>query len=114
LEDVPELDLAEVTIVRGELAKKFIALIARVLGTWQKSNGELEYLIAEVFSRPGFSAELTPGSKDGGKDIFLTCRIASSSKRYFVEIKHCRTKHLSELPHPEQGARTTQSRCRAG
>jgi hypothetical protein len=69
LEDVPEPDLAEVTIVRGELAKKFIALIARGARYLAEVEWrELEYLIAEVFSRLGFSAELTPGSKDGVKE----------------------------------------------
>lgn len=89
---MPALDLTEITILRRELSKKFIALIASHPGyldgiEWR----ELEYLLAEVFERLGFSVTLTPSSKDKGKDIILTCRVASTARKYYVEIKHWRS-----------------------
>ena len=47
--------------------------------------------MAEVFEQLGFTATTTPGSKDGGKDIILTCRVAAATHRYYVEIKHWRS-----------------------
>jgi restriction system protein len=89
LEEVPSLDLGEIAILRKGLSQKLIALIAKhpryLEGIeWR----ELEYLLTEVFERLGFSATITPGSKDGGKDIILNCRAASATRKYYVEIKH--------------------------
>jgi cold shock CspA family protein len=53
---------------------------------------DLERLIAEVFAGLGFDVELTPGSKDGGKDVIVSYSAANGeSKSYFVEIKHWRS-----------------------
>lgn len=49
---------------------------------------DLERTIAEVFSALGFRVELTPGSKDGGKDIILSFNHLRKSLCFFVEIKH--------------------------
>lgn len=45
---------------------------------------QLEALIAEIFSGLGFETELTPPSKDGGKDVVVTYH----GYRYLIEIKH--------------------------
>ena len=52
---------------------------------------DLERLVAEVFSGIGFDVELTPGSKDGGKDVVVTCIVSNETISYAVEIKHWRS-----------------------
>lgn len=52
---------------------------------------ELERVVQVVFEELGFSAELTPGSKDGGKDVVLKCRISGNDHTYLVELKHWRS-----------------------
>ncbi|MBF4280868.1 restriction endonuclease, partial [Vibrio anguillarum] len=52
---------------------------------------ELERVIQVIFEELGFSAELTPGSKDGGKDVVLKCRVSGADHTYFVELKHWRS-----------------------
>jgi restriction system protein len=49
---------------------------------------DLERMMATVFESFGFKVELTPGSKDGGKDIVLQCLVADENHSYAVEIKH--------------------------
>lgn len=52
---------------------------------------DLERSICEAFEGIGFSATLTPPSKDGGKDVILECRIDDINKSFIVEIKHWRS-----------------------
>lgn len=92
LEEVPSVDISQVNLIRRELSRKFIALIAknpRYLDEveWR----EMERLLAEVFEGLGFVVHLTPGSKDGGKDIILKCQVASQTHTYYVEVKHWRS-----------------------
>lgn len=47
---------------------------------------EFERLMADLLAEIGFEVELTPPSKDGGKDIILRC--SKYQKSYIVEIKH--------------------------
>ena len=51
---------------------------------------DLERMLAEVLEVLGFSVELTPASKDGGKDIILECIISGLKHTYIIEIKHWR------------------------
>ncbi|KOY44648.1 hypothetical protein ACX03_15730 [Vibrio parahaemolyticus] len=51
---------------------------------------ELEYTIQLVLEELGFEATITPGSKDGGKDIVVECTIDKRKHTYFIEIKHWR------------------------
>lgn len=53
---------------------------------------DLERMLAVVFERLGFKVELTPSSKDGGKDIILEFSISGETKSYLVEVKHWRSK----------------------
>jgi hypothetical protein len=48
----------------------------------------LERVLATALERLGFEAELTPASKDGGKDIVLMCHERGVRQTYVVEIKH--------------------------
>jgi restriction system protein len=48
-------------------------------------------MMAEVLNALGFHAELTPASKDGGKDIVVTMQTDLGPKTYIVELKHWRS-----------------------
>jgi restriction system protein len=56
---------------------------------------DLERMVAVVLDELGFDAELTPGSKDGGKDVILRFAEGSGKERTFIiELKHWRSKKL--------------------
>ena len=48
-------------------------------------------MLAEVFEGLGYGTELTPASKDGGKDIVLSFVASGESRSYVVEVKHWRS-----------------------
>jgi cold shock CspA family protein len=52
---------------------------------------DLERCIAEAFAGLGFDSELTPGSKDGGKDVVVRFKDHEKEKIYSIEIKHWRS-----------------------
>ncbi|WP_194869514.1 restriction endonuclease [Myxococcus sp. AB025B] len=52
---------------------------------------DVERVMAEVFDGLGFEVKLTPGSKDGGKDVVLACNVRGRRAEYYVEIKHWRS-----------------------
>lgn len=58
---------------------------------WEIEWRDLERVLAEVFDGIGFAVELTPGSKDHGKDLVLECRITGEKQTYIVEVKHWRS-----------------------
>jgi hypothetical protein len=68
---------------------RFIAEDPRAL--WEIEWRDLERVLAAVFDGLGFTVELTPGSKDKGKDLVLACRIGWKSFTYVVEVKHWRS-----------------------
>ena len=45
-------------------------------------------MLGSVFSALGYSVQLTPGAKDGGKDIVLGFVVSGKSHSYYVEVKH--------------------------
>lgn len=53
---------------------------------------DVERLVADLFDGLGFRVTLTPGSKDGGKDVILECTVEGKRRNYIVEIKHWRSK----------------------
>lgn len=82
---------AEVRVMLRAVSRKFALLIAhnpRALDEleWR----DIERTIAEVFDGLGFSATLTPPSKDGGKDVVLECTVRGQRAEYLVEIKRWR------------------------
>jgi restriction system protein len=92
LEQVPKVDLGEITIIRRALSRQYINLIAQNPQFLQGIEWrEMEHLVAEVFEGLGFSAEVTEGSKDKGRDVILTCRVGSATHKYYIEIKHWRS-----------------------
>jgi restriction system protein len=52
---------------------------------------DLERMMARVMEGLGFECELTPPSKDGGKDLILTWRVNSGEQSFIVELKHWRS-----------------------
>ena len=52
---------------------------------------DLERMLASVFEGLGFNVELTPPSKDGGKDIVLKYWYQGQRREYIVEVKHWRS-----------------------
>ena len=49
---------------------------------------DVERMLGSVFSALGYSVQLTPGAKDGGKDIVLGFVVSGKSHSYYVEVKH--------------------------
>ncbi|KJG55075.1 endonuclease [Photobacterium kishitanii] len=91
-EKTENYDFKLVNILRSSLSDRLAKAIAqnpRYLMDieWR----ELERVVQVVFEELGFSAELTPGSKDGGKDVILKCRISGFDHTYFIELKHWRS-----------------------
>lgn len=90
-EDEPSTEV-EVRMILRALSEQLARLIARDPGTlahleWR----DVERVIAEVFDGLGFKVELTPGTKDGGKDVVVQCEVAGTLSTYYVEIKHWRS-----------------------
>jgi len=85
------IDRAEVEQILRVVTRRFAQLIAQDASNLDKLEWRhLEMTLAEVFDGLGFSVELTPGSKDGGKDIILQCIVSGNKRTYIVEVKHWR------------------------
>ena len=91
IEDDKEIAHLAIQVVK-DFAKGLIELInrnPRVLDhiEWR----DLERLLAEAMSGIGFDVTLTPGSKDGGKDLILDCTKKGTKESFIVEVKHWRS-----------------------
>lgn len=53
---------------------------------------DLERMIAIVLEKLGFQAQLTPASKDGGKDVILSFEDNGVVRTFIVEVKHWRSR----------------------
>ena len=89
--ETPDIE-GEVRIILRDLSARLAHMIARDRGTlahleWR----DVERVVAEVFDGIGFQVTLTPGSKDGGKDVVLACTVKGRQAEYYVEIKHWRS-----------------------
>ncbi|MEJ7559380.1 MAG: restriction endonuclease [Pedobacter sp.] len=85
-------DESEVIHVIRSCTQKIIELITRSTKALSELEWrDLERVIAEVFSGIGFDVELTPSSKDGGKDVILECISKGTKKTFIIEIKHWRS-----------------------
>jgi restriction system protein len=91
--DAAHLDAAaEVRRLVRKLSHDLALLIARDPTALEAIEWRaLEEIIAETFSGIGFQVTLTPGSKDGGKDVILECRVSGRQASYIVEVKHWRS-----------------------
>lgn len=87
------IDRQEIQAILKTMSWRFAQLVAEDPDNLQKIEWrQVERMLAEVFEGIGFEVELTPPSKDGGKDIILQCRLAGDRKSYIVEIKHWRSR----------------------
>jgi restriction system protein len=85
------IDRLEVDQILRVVSRRFAQLIAEDARNLDKMEWRhLEMTLAEVFEGLGFSVELTPGSKDKGKDIILECHVSGKKHTYIVEVKHWR------------------------
>lgn len=92
IEQVPSIDISQINIIRRAFSRKLIEQIINNPRSLDEIEWrEMERLLSEVFEGLGFEARLTPGSKDGGKDIILKCKVASKTHTYYVEVKHWRS-----------------------
>lgn len=84
-----ELPSSSVVLLMDRLARDIIRVIAQNSSELRQVEWRtLERVLAMAFEGLGFDAELTPSSKDGGKDIVLSCMERGTKRRYVVEIKH--------------------------
>ena len=91
-EESIERDRVELRI--KSLSQELAKIIAQYPNELEKVEWrDLERIVAEVFDGMGFGVELTPPSKDGGKDVILSCSVHGSKKSYIVEVKHWRSRH---------------------
>jgi restriction system protein len=90
-DEKPDVE-SEVRILMRTLSSQLACLIASAPSALAELEWrDLERVVAEVFSGLGFGVTLTPGSKDGGKDVILTCFVRGRRAEYYVEIKHWRS-----------------------
>lgn len=86
-DDEPAMDsVARVIQTMAETLCRLVAQDADALE--QIEWRELERIIAVALDAIGFTVELTPGSRDGGKDVVANCVVHNNKHTYYVEIKH--------------------------
>jgi len=54
---------------------------------YKLSSRKFEELVAEILSRKGYNVELTPATRDGGKDLYVAQKNDLGSFLYLVECK---------------------------
>jgi len=62
------------------------------------SPRKFEEFVAELMRQQGFTVELTPATRDGGKDIYLAAKSSIGSFLYLVECKHHKQKPVGIAP----------------
>jgi len=60
---------------------------------YQLSSRRFEELVAEILTRKGYKVELTPATRDGGKDIYAARKNDLGSFLYIVECKKYKPTH---------------------
>jgi len=89
---------AGVTNLTVEFTRRFALMIAEKPEelrqvSWRKA----EEILGEVFDGLGFEVEVTPWSKDGGKDLICTYTLKGHKRTFYVEVKHHKTKVTRSL-----------------
>jgi restriction endonuclease Mrr len=91
IQETPEEEKIELrvrAIVRESMARLAKIIAENPLALYSIEWRELEKIMAEVFSGIGFEVELTPPSKDKGRDIILNLKLNDGERSYLVELKH--------------------------
>jgi len=76
--------VSNVTTVSDEFLKRFADNPSML---YEMSPRGFEELVAELLNRQGYRVELTPASRDGGKDIYIATKDTLGSFLYLVECK---------------------------
>jgi len=76
--------ISNITDVSDEFLKK---LVDNPSLLYEISPRSFEELVAELLRRQGYEVELTPASRDGGKDIYIASKDSLGSFLYLVECK---------------------------
>lgn len=85
----PQYDKSAVIRVIETASKAFAELICREpVRLFELEWRDLERMLATVFAGLGFEVHLTPGTKDGGKDLILRFSVHGGQRSYYVEVKH--------------------------
>lgn len=100
-DDNQETEAARIVRTMAEALCKLIAQRPSALQEieWR----ELERVITTALSAIGFSVELTPPAKDGGKDAVANCRLNGKDMVFYIEVKHWRggdrpsVRHVSDF-----------------
>lgn len=87
-EEVESDSVARVVQTMVETLCRLVAKDSKLLE--QIEWRELERIIAVALDAIGFTVELTPGSKDGGKDVVAKCLVRNNEHIFYIEIKHWR------------------------
>lgn len=89
-EDVDPTTEAVISAIR-EFTEKLCVLIAKdPKALMQIHWRQLEEVVAMALESIGFSVELTPLAKDGGKDVIARCRVSNKDHIFYIEVKHWR------------------------
>lgn len=87
-----DINRQEIEVILKTMSRRFAQLVAQDPDNLRKLEWrQIEQMLAEVFEGIGFNVELTPPSKDDGKDIILECVLNGNHRHYIVEIKHWRS-----------------------
>jgi restriction system protein len=82
----------KVQILIRSLSHKFAKLVSQSPDALNHLEWrDLERMMSRVMEGLGFECELTPPSKDGGKDLILVWRAKSGDQSFIVELKHWRS-----------------------
>jgi signal recognition particle receptor subunit beta len=88
---VDELNVTKQAVISAvlNLSDTLCTLIANDASALQHIHWrQLEEVVAVALESVGFQIELTPSTKDGGKDVIATCRVSNKEHIFYVEIKH--------------------------
>ena len=86
-----ELEKDSVARVIQTMAETLCRLVAKDANALHQIEWrELERIIAVALDAIGSIVELTPGSKDGGKDVVANCVVHNKEHTFYIEIKHWR------------------------
>ncbi|MEO1208230.1 MAG: restriction endonuclease [Cyanobacteria bacterium J06638_20] len=103
-EETTDEALTDVAIAVHALSDRLCELIAENPNVLMEIEWrDLERLLSRALAELGFSVNLTPPAKDGGKDIIVNCTIAKEEKTYYIEVKHWRSssqpgdRHVSDF-----------------
>jgi hypothetical protein len=82
----------QVQVLIRSISHEFARLVSETPDTLDHLEWrDLERMVARVMEGLGFECELTPSSKDGGKDLILIWRATSGDQSFIIELKHWRS-----------------------